>query len=115
MTSEVWTLLTSVKTEFAKFTDYLAKTKEKLQQAVNNMDKVEKSTQTIGKKLKDVESLDSKGSEKYLGLENIPSISEEVDKKEQKYCRNKEIIEMDQFLLDFLQMSQKKLPESFLK
>ncbi|MCW1306185.1 MAG: DNA recombination protein RmuC [Candidatus Parvarchaeota archaeon] len=108
MTSEVWTLLTSVKTEFAKFTDYLSKTKEKLQQAVNNMDKVEKSTQTIGKKLKDVESLDSKGSEKYLGLENIPSISEEVDKKEQKYCRNKEIIEMDQFLLDFLQMSQNR-------
>jgi DNA recombination protein RmuC len=53
--SEVWELLGLVKTEFGKFGDMLAKTKKKLQEASNTIDKAEVRTRAIERKLRNVE------------------------------------------------------------
>ena len=55
--SEVWELLGVVKTEFGKFGDVLAKTKKKLQEASNTIDKAEVRTRAIERKLRDVQEI----------------------------------------------------------
>ncbi len=55
--SEVWTLLGAVKTEFGKFGDVLIKTKEKLDQASRQIDAAAVRTRAIERKLKAVEQL----------------------------------------------------------
>ncbi len=55
--SEVWSLLGAVKTEFGKFGDVLAKTKEQLQKVSNTLDTAETRTRAISRKLKSVEAL----------------------------------------------------------
>jgi DNA recombination protein RmuC len=55
--SEVWELLGAVKTEFGKFGDVLAKTKKKLQEASNTIDKAEVRTRAIERKLKKVQEV----------------------------------------------------------
>jgi DNA recombination protein RmuC len=55
--SEVWELLGAVKTEFGKFGDVLAKTKKKLQEASNTIDKAEVRTRAIERKLRDVQEI----------------------------------------------------------
>lgn len=57
--SEVWSLLGTVKTEFGKFGDILEKTKDKLQQATNNIDDAVKKSRTIETKLRKVQELPS--------------------------------------------------------
>lgn len=81
--SEVWKVLGAVKTEFGKFSDYLSKTREKLQQAADNIKKAEKRTQMIGKKLKGVEHLGDIETENLLGLsEETVSGTEETEIEE---------------------------------
>ncbi len=58
--SEVWELLSAVKTEFRKFGGVLDKTKKKLQEASNVIDKAGVRTRVIERKLKDVEILPEK-------------------------------------------------------
>ncbi|PIS46495.1 MAG: DNA recombination protein RmuC [Elusimicrobia bacterium CG08_land_8_20_14_0_20_51_18] len=77
--SEVWKVLGAVKTEFVRFGDYLAKTREKLQQAADSIEKAEKRTQLIGKKLKDVEHLNGGESENLLELEENALEPEETE------------------------------------
>ncbi len=55
--SEVWTLLGTVKTEFGKFGDVLEKTQEKLRQASDTIDSAKVRTRAIERKLKDVQEL----------------------------------------------------------
>ena len=55
--SEVWNVLGSLKGEFGKFGDLLAKTKEHIQKAADTIEKAETRTRQISKKLKDVETL----------------------------------------------------------
>ncbi len=55
--SEVWELLDSVKTEFGKFGAALAKTKKKLQEASNTIDKAEVRTRVIERKLRKVQEI----------------------------------------------------------
>jgi DNA recombination protein RmuC len=55
--SEVWELLGGVKTEFGKFGDVLAKTKKKLQEASNTIDKAEVRTRAIERKLRKVQEV----------------------------------------------------------
>jgi DNA recombination protein RmuC len=55
--SEVWTLLGAVKTEFGKFGDVLEKTQKKLQEASNTIDDAGRRTRAIARKLKDVQEL----------------------------------------------------------
>lgn len=53
--SEVWSLLGKVKTEFAKFGEVLDKTQEKLDQASKTIDSAKTRTRAIERSLKDVE------------------------------------------------------------
>jgi len=55
--SEVWELLGVVKTEFGKFGDVLAKTKKKLQEASQTIDKAEVRTRAIERKLRKVQEI----------------------------------------------------------
>jgi DNA recombination protein RmuC len=57
--SEVWNLLSSVKTEFGKFGEALADVKSKLDQAARHVDNVAVRSRAITKKLRDVEELPS--------------------------------------------------------
>ena len=57
--SEVWNLLSAVKTEFGKFGEALSAVKDKLDQAAHHVDKVAVRSRAITKKLRDVEELPS--------------------------------------------------------
>ena len=69
--SEVWELLGSVKTEFGKYAEVLAKVKKKLSEAQNTIDKAETRTRAIRRKLRDVEGSD--------GLELVSGVSTEEE------------------------------------
>ncbi len=55
--SEVWELLGVVKTEFGKFGDVLARTKQKLKEASNTIGQAEVRTRAIERKLRNVQEL----------------------------------------------------------
>lgn len=55
--SEVWEILSAVKTDFGKFGDMLEKTRKKLVEATNTIDSAGIRTRAIERKLKDVQSL----------------------------------------------------------
>jgi DNA recombination protein RmuC len=57
--SEVWNLLSAVKSEFGKFGDSLSAVKEKIDQASRKMEDVDVRSRAITKKLRDVEELPS--------------------------------------------------------
>ena len=57
--SEVWNLLSEVKTEFGKFGEALSAVKDKLDQAARHVDSVAVRSRAITKKLRDVEELPS--------------------------------------------------------
>ncbi len=65
--SEVWQVLGAVKTEFGKFGDVLAKTREQIQKAADSIDKAEVRTRQITRKLKGVEALPDAQTHKLLG------------------------------------------------
>lgn len=56
-TTEVWELLSTIKSEFSKFSEKLEKIQKKLTEASNVVEDATKKTRTIEKKLKNVESL----------------------------------------------------------
>lgn len=58
-TSEVWTLLGSIRTEFDRFGDTLSKARVKLQQAVGELDSVDTRTRAINRRLRDISDTDS--------------------------------------------------------
>jgi len=57
--SEVWQLLSEVKTQFTKFGDILTKTHKKIQEASTSLEDASRKTRTIEKKLKNVQELPS--------------------------------------------------------
>lgn len=70
--SEVWSLLGSVKTEFGKFGDLLDKTHKKLQEASNSLESAQKGTRSIEKKLNSVQSLPTSEPQTILpGIDTI--------------------------------------------
>lgn len=64
--SEVWSLLGKVKTEFGSFGDILEKTKKKLQEASNTIDTASTASRKIERKLKDVQALPAAGENSQL-------------------------------------------------
>jgi DNA recombination protein RmuC len=64
--SEVWSLLGAVKTEFGKFGDVLDNVKAKLDQASKQIDQTGVRTRAIARKLRDVESLPVEQSRQLL-------------------------------------------------
>ena len=64
--SEVWQLLGAVKTEFGKFGEVLAKTKEQIDRASTTLGSAAVRTRAIERKLRDVESLPETASAQML-------------------------------------------------
>jgi len=64
--SEVWTLLGAVKTEFGKFGDLLEKTHKKIQEASNTIEDAVTKTRTIERKLNKVQNLPVAEAEKLV-------------------------------------------------
>lgn len=60
--SEVWSLLGAVKTEFGRFGDILEKTQKKLQEASNTIEDAARKSRSIGRKLKNVQELSKEDS-----------------------------------------------------
>ena len=67
--SEVWTLLGAVKTEFGKFGEVIEKVQKKIQEAGNAIDSAASKTKTIQRKLKDVQELPVGDAAKLIPLE----------------------------------------------
>ncbi len=65
--SEVWSVLGAVKTEFGKFGDVLAKTKKKLQEATHSIDAAEVRSRAMARQLKAVEALPEPDAQALLG------------------------------------------------
>lgn len=59
--SEVWSLLGTVKTEFGRFGDILEKTQKKLKEASNSIDTATRKSRTIERKLRNVQVLEISG------------------------------------------------------
>jgi len=65
--SEVWEILGAVKTQFSSFGDILEKTKKKLQQATNDIDKAGIRSRSIERKLRIVQELPPEQTIQLLG------------------------------------------------
>jgi len=67
--TEVWRVLGAVKTEFGKFGELLAKTKERLDAVGKTLDEAGRKSTTIAKRLRDVEALPQLEAERVLSGE----------------------------------------------
>jgi len=67
--SEVWQVLGAVKTEFGKFGDVLAATKNTLERAAKNIEQAETRTRQMSRKLKSVEALPPETAQLLLGTQ----------------------------------------------
>ncbi|MBI5374839.1 MAG: DNA recombination protein RmuC [Candidatus Schekmanbacteria bacterium] len=65
--SEVWSLLGAVKTEFGKFGDMLDGVRKNLETAANKISDASRKSRTIERKLRDVQELPAGESAKFLG------------------------------------------------
>lgn len=80
--SEVWQVLGAVKTEFSKFGDVLAATKNALVKAADNIDKAEVRTRQMTRKLKQVEALPTDAAQSLLGIDATALNETDLDKDE---------------------------------
>lgn len=76
--SEVWEILSAVKTEFGKFGEVLDKVKNNLDKASRSIGDTEKRTRAMTRKLKEVEELPVSQAEQLLGLDR-PLVEESGD------------------------------------
>jgi DNA recombination protein RmuC len=68
--SEVWNILSAVKSEFSTFGDHLAKVQTQLKTASSSLDTLQATrTRAMDRKLKDIELIDSKESDKILEIQ----------------------------------------------
>lgn len=68
--SEVWNLLSAVKTEWTKYADVLAKVQKKIHEASDTLEQAQTRTRVIGRKLKDVQGLPAAEAQAVLRIEN---------------------------------------------
>jgi DNA recombination protein RmuC len=66
--SEVWSLLAAVKTEWSSYGAVLEKIQKKLQEAANTVDSAQTRSRAIGRKLKDVQMLPVAEAQEALGM-----------------------------------------------
>ena len=69
--SEVWTVLSAVKTEFGKFEEVLSKVKKQLDTVSSTIEMTGVRTRAMERKLRDVEELPTVESAKLLGLDRV--------------------------------------------
>jgi len=77
--SEVWKILSAVKTEFSSFGDVLLKVKTQLDRASGTIEKTTVRTRAMQRKLKDVEELPTEESNKILGFDSEKYIEDKKD------------------------------------
>ncbi len=77
--SDVWTILGTIKTEFAKFGEILDKAQKKVQEAGNLIDDASRKSRTIDKKLRNVQTLPA--PEAVIDLAEEPEESEESQQR----------------------------------
>ncbi len=70
--SEVWSVLGTVKTQFGKFEELVAAVQRKLQEASNKMESIAQKSRTIQTKLRDVQELPA--SEATEGAPSVPEL-----------------------------------------
>lgn len=70
--SDVWQVLGAVKTEFTKFGDVLAKTRDSLERAAKNIDTAQVRTRAMSRALSSVEQLEPSQSNALLSLDDLP-------------------------------------------
>jgi DNA recombination protein RmuC len=75
--SEVWSILGAVKTEFGKFGDVLDKVKKKLDEAGRHIDATGVRTRAIERKLRGVETLSGEVTQQLLGV--VPELDDDVE------------------------------------
>lgn len=80
--SEVWTILGAVKTDFKKFGDMIKKVQKKIQEAGNVIDDARRKTGTIERKLREVQELPANEAEALLGPGEETSEAEDDEKVE---------------------------------
>jgi DNA recombination protein RmuC len=68
--SEVWNLLSAVKTEWTKYGDVLTKVQKKIHEASDTIEQAQTRTRAIGRKLKDVQELPAAEAKAVLMMEN---------------------------------------------
>jgi DNA recombination protein RmuC len=78
-TSEVWKILSSVKTEFGKFGGVLDKVQTKLRQASDTIDKVGVRSRAIERQLRTVESLPEASETAALPFDDGVQIEDFID------------------------------------
>lgn len=74
--TEVWRVLGAVKTEFGKFGELLAKTKDRLDAVGKTLDEAGKKSSTIARKLRDVEAMPEAEADRLLSGDGIVYDSE---------------------------------------
>jgi DNA recombination protein RmuC len=77
--SEVWQLLGAVKTEFGKFGDLLAKTRQQLDRAVSTLGSAETRTRQIERQLRSVTSLPAAQAQALLTAGDSLAMPSELD------------------------------------
>ncbi len=86
--SEVWTVLGVVKTQFAKFGELLGGVQKKLQEASNKMDDVARKSRTIERRLRDVQELPAGESARLLVAPSAVDDSAEPDNGDEENDRS---------------------------
>ena len=86
--SEVWTLLGAVKTEFGRFGDILDRTRKKLEEASNTIDSAATRSRAIERKLRVVQELPAKESARYLGSSSEGSGNDDTMKQDEDEDNN---------------------------
>jgi len=74
--SEVWEVLGAVKTEFGKFGEVLAKTRDTLERAARNIEQAEVRTRQMERKLRKVEALPGEAAQRLLGQGEAPALED---------------------------------------
>lgn len=82
--SEVWSLLGAVKTEFNKFGEVLEKTKKKLQEATNTMDQASVRTRAIARRLRAVQELPADEATLLFGQRDFAADEDGEDNEPQR-------------------------------
>ncbi len=75
--SEVWEVLGAVKTEFGRFGEVLARTRDTLERAARNIEKAEVRTRQMARKLRNVEALPEEAARQLLGA--VPDEGEDAE------------------------------------
>jgi DNA recombination protein RmuC len=77
--SEVWSLLAAVKTEWGQYGEILRKVQKKLTEASDSLDKAQTRTRAIGRKLREVQELPPAQAETVLRLEELGFDAEDAE------------------------------------